>query len=95
MSSDSCSSFKMNLNEYMVTLDKPLGIRFALSVDGKIFVHSLKKGSNAERSRIIMVGDTLKKASDSSGGRLIEIKDLGDMHFWFLQEDADREDRFI
>ncbi|XP_021887042.1 phosphoglucan phosphatase LSF1, chloroplastic isoform X2 [Carica papaya] len=79
VSSDSCSSFKMNLNEYMVTLDKPLGIRFALSVDGKIFVHSLKKGSNAERSRIIMVGDTLKKASDSSGGRLIEIKDLGDM----------------
>lgn len=79
MSSDSSSSFKMNLNEYMVTLEKPLGIRFALSVDGKIFVHSLKKGSNAERSRIIMVGDTLKKASDSSGGRLIEIKDFGDM----------------
>lgn len=44
VSSDSCSSFKMNLNEYMVTLDKPLGIRFALSVDGKISVHSLKKG---------------------------------------------------
>lgn len=40
----SSSSFKMNLNEYMVTLEKPLGIRFALSVDGKIFVHALKKG---------------------------------------------------
>lgn len=38
------SSFKMNLNEYMVTLEKPLGIRFALSVNGKIFVHALKKG---------------------------------------------------
>jgi hypothetical protein len=38
------SSFKMNLNEYMVTLEKPLGIRFALSVDGKIFVHALKRG---------------------------------------------------
>ncbi|PON52515.1 Phosphoglucan phosphatase LSF [Parasponia andersonii] len=72
------SSFKMNLNEYMVTLEKPLGIRFALSVDGKIFVHALKKGGNAEKARIIMVGDTLKKASDSSGGRLIEIKDFGD-----------------
>lgn len=36
--------YKMNLNEYMVTLEKPLGIRFALSVDGRIFVHSLKKG---------------------------------------------------
>ncbi|KAJ4729224.1 phosphoglucan phosphatase LSF1, chloroplastic-like [Melia azedarach] len=72
------SNFKMNLNEYMVTLEKPLGIRFALSVDGKIFVHALKKGSNAERSRIIMVGDTLKKASDPSGGRFIEIKDFSD-----------------
>lgn len=44
MSSDSSSSFKMNLNEYMVTLEKPLGIRFALSADGKVFVHALKKG---------------------------------------------------
>ncbi|BFG26884.1 hypothetical protein CerSpe_131580 [Prunus speciosa] len=76
--SNSSSSFKMNLNEYMVTLDKPLGIRFALSVDGKIFVHSLKKGGNAEKSRIVMVGDTLKKAGDSSGERLLEAKDFGD-----------------
>lgn len=45
MSSGSSSSpLKMNLNEYMVTLQKPLGIRFALSVDGKIFVHALKRG---------------------------------------------------
>ncbi|KAK6913105.1 hypothetical protein RJ641_022706 [Dillenia turbinata] len=44
VSSDSNGSLKMNLNEYMVTLDKPLGIRFALSADGKIFVHALKKG---------------------------------------------------
>ena len=43
-SSTSGSAFRMNLNEYMVTLEKPLGIRFALSVDGKIFVHALKKG---------------------------------------------------
>jgi len=35
---------KMNLNEYMVTLERPLGIRFALSLDGRIFVYSLKKG---------------------------------------------------
>ncbi|KAL0717818.1 hypothetical protein Bca4012_067140 [Brassica carinata] len=79
MSSSSSSTFKMNLNEYMVTLEKPLGIRFALSADGKIFVHAIKKGSNAEKARIIMVGDTLKKASDSSsGGTLVEINDLGD-----------------
>lgn len=34
--------------------------------------------SNAEKSRIIMVGDTLKKASDSSGGSFTEIKNFGD-----------------
>lgn len=78
MSSDTASSFKMNLNEYMVTLEKPLGIRFALSADGKVFVHALKKGGNAEKSRIIMVGDTLKKASDSPDGGLVEINDYGD-----------------
>lgn len=69
---------KMNLNEYMVSLDRPLGIRFALSVDGNIFVHSLKKGGNAEKSRIIMVGDTLKKASNSSDGGFSDVKDLND-----------------
>ncbi|XP_030544692.2 phosphoglucan phosphatase LSF1, chloroplastic isoform X2 [Rhodamnia argentea] len=77
MSSDP-PSLKMNLNEYMVTLDKPLGIRFALAADGKIFVHALKRGGNAEKSRIIMVGDTLKKSSDPSGGKLVEIRDFGD-----------------
>ncbi|CAL9135186.1 Dual specificity phosphatase, catalytic domain [Musa troglodytarum] len=70
--------YKMNLNEYMVTLEKPLGIRFALSVDGRIFVHSLKKGGNAEKSRIVMVGDALKKASNVSSGGFIDIKDLRD-----------------
>lgn len=44
MSSINGTTFKMNLNEYMVTLEKPLGIRFALSVDGKFFVHALQKG---------------------------------------------------
>ncbi|CAI9780629.1 unnamed protein product [Fraxinus pennsylvanica] len=78
MSSSNITTFKMNLNEYMVTLEKPLGIRFALSVDGRFFVHALQKGGNAEKSRIIMVGDTLKKASETSGGKLVEIKDVGD-----------------
>ncbi|VFQ91897.1 unnamed protein product [Cuscuta campestris] len=77
--SSSNSSFSMNLNEYMVALEKPLGIRFAISLDGKVLVHALMKGGNAEKSRIIMVGDTLKKASESSGGRLLEIKDFGDI----------------
>lgn len=44
MSTNNDTNYKMNLNEYMVTLEKPLGIRFALSVDGNVFVHSLRKG---------------------------------------------------
>ncbi|KAF5769954.1 putative Dual specificity protein phosphatase [Helianthus annuus] len=86
MSASTNPRFKMNLNEYMVTLEKPLGIRFALSLDGKILVHSMKKGGNAEKSRIIMVGDTLKKASASSGGSLIEIKDFSDAEKMMLEK---------
>jgi hypothetical protein len=37
----------MRLNEYMVTVDRPLGVRFALGVDGRVFVHSLRKGVSA------------------------------------------------
>ncbi|XVF60295.1 hypothetical protein PTKIN_Ptkin08bG0033900 [Pterospermum kingtungense] len=85
MSSEN-SALKMNLNEYMVTLQKPLGIRFALSLDGRIFVHALKRGSSAEKSRIIMVGDTLKKASNSSGEKLTEIKNLDDAQEMLTEE---------
>ncbi|XP_066327220.1 phosphoglucan phosphatase LSF1, chloroplastic-like [Miscanthus floridulus] len=67
----------MRLNEYMVAVDRPLGVRFALGVDGRVFVHSLRKGGNAEKSRIIMVGDTLKKAGGDGEG-IVTIKDLGD-----------------
>ncbi|XP_074585789.1 phosphoglucan phosphatase LSF1, chloroplastic [Curcuma longa] len=70
--------YKMNLNEYMVTLERPLGIRFALSTDGRIFVHSLMKGGNAEKSRIVMVGDALKKANGAPDGGFTEIKDFKD-----------------
>uniref|UniRef100_A0A0E0LUG8 Uncharacterized protein n=1 Tax=Oryza punctata TaxID=4537 RepID=A0A0E0LUG8_ORYPU len=76
---------RMNLNEYMVAVDRPLGVRFALAVDGRVFVHSLKKGGNAEKSRIIMVGDTLKKAGSREGVGLVDIKDLGDTEM-VLQE---------
>ncbi|BAF23604.1 phosphoglucan phosphatase LSF1, chloroplastic isoform X1 [Oryza sativa Japonica Group] len=69
---------RMNLNEYMVAVDRPLGVRFALAVDGRVFVHSLKKGGNAEKSRIIMVGDTLKKAGSREGVGFVDIRDLGD-----------------
>jgi len=102
----------------MVAVDRPLGVRFALGVDGRVFVHSLRKGvsgertmgrksfpgrrgeigstfdwrvtdwhsdtrllqGNAEKSRIIMVGDTLKKAGGDGEG-LVTIKDLGDTEY--------------
>ncbi|KAJ9135319.1 hypothetical protein P3X46_032520 [Hevea brasiliensis] len=82
------SSFKMNLNEYMVTLEKPFGIRFGLSVDGKIFVHALKKGGNAERSRIVIVGDTLKKATNLSSGRIFVFSDFGDAQKMLLEKNG-------
>lgn len=31
-----------------------------------------------------MVGDTLKKASESSGGKLVEIKDFGDAGYYII-----------
>jgi len=37
------NKYKINLDEYMVTLDRPLGIRFAQTLDGKIFVEALAK----------------------------------------------------
>jgi hypothetical protein len=53
MSTNNNSAFKMNLNEYLVTLEKPLGIRFALTSDGKIIVHSLAKGvSKLKQSKV-------------------------------------------
>lgn len=36
---------------------------------------------NAEKSRIIMVGDTLKKASNDQSGGFVSIKDLGDTEY--------------
>lgn len=34
-------SHVMNLDEYMVTLDKPIGIRFAQTLTGQVFVEAL------------------------------------------------------
>lgn len=66
----------MNLNEYMITFDKPLGIRFAQTINGTVFVHALKKGGNAEKSKMIMVGDVLKKISTLSGDGMMEVEDF-------------------
>jgi hypothetical protein len=56
------STFKMNLNEYLVTLEKPLGIRFALTSDGKIIVHSLAKGvSKLKQSKVISLHELVNQ----------------------------------
>ena len=38
--------FKINLDEYMVTLEKPIGIRFAQTLSGKVYVEALAKKVN-------------------------------------------------
>ena len=51
---------KMRLNEYMVAVDRPLGVRLALGVDGRVFVHSLRKGVSAGAGGR---GESLRRAS--------------------------------
>ncbi|MCO5584863.1 hypothetical protein L7F22_038795 [Adiantum nelumboides] len=68
--------YNMNLNEYMLTLDKPLGIRFAQTLDGKVYVEALAKHGNAESSRMIMVGDVLKKTSALFGDAMWDVEDF-------------------
>ncbi|KAJ7521548.1 hypothetical protein O6H91_19G059000 [Diphasiastrum complanatum] len=67
---------KPNLNEYMVTLEKPIGIRFVQTLDGQIYVQALAKRGNAANSGMILVGDILKKASAESGDALLDVDDL-------------------
>jgi hypothetical protein len=38
--------FKINLDEYMVTLEKPIGIRFAQTLSGKVYVEAIAKKVN-------------------------------------------------
>lgn len=70
------NTYKMNLSEYMVTLDKPLGIRFAQTLDGKVYVEALAKQGNADNSKMIMVGDVLKKASAVFGDAMWDVEDF-------------------
>ena len=37
------NTYKININEYMLTLDKPIGIRFAHTIDGQFYVEALAK----------------------------------------------------
>lgn len=47
-------------------------------------IHTLIFKGNAEKSRIVMVGDALKKASNVSSGGFIDIKDLRDAEYGIL-----------
>lgn len=68
---------RFNLDEYMVTLDKPVGIRFAQTDAGDVYVEALAKGGHAERCRMIMVGDVLKKTSAVFGDAMWDVDDFG------------------
>eukprot|EP00250_Pteridium_aquilinum_P014980 c22313_g2_i1 orf=278-2104(-) len=70
------NTYHINLSEYMLTLDKPLGIRFAQTLDGKVYVEALAKHGNAESSRMIMVGDVLKKTSAVFGEAMWDVEDF-------------------
>lgn len=37
------NKYKINLDEYMVTLEKPIGIRFAQTLSGNVYVEALAK----------------------------------------------------
>ncbi|CAM6109869.1 unnamed protein product [Calypogeia fissa] len=67
---------KVNLHQYMVTLDHTTGIRFAHTSSGKIFVDALAKNGNAERTHMVMVGDVLKKVSAQSGDDMVEVQEF-------------------
>lgn len=68
--------YNLNLSEYMVTLDKPLGIRFVQTLDGKVHVDAISKQGNAESTKMIMVGDVLKKTSAVFGDSMWDVEDL-------------------
>ncbi|KAG0561368.1 hypothetical protein KC19_9G059400 [Ceratodon purpureus] len=70
------NKFKINLDEYMVTLEKPIGIRFAQTLSGKVYVEALAKEGNAEKTMMIFVGDVLKKTSAVFGEGMWDVEDF-------------------
>ncbi|KAF2316338.1 hypothetical protein GH714_041679 [Hevea brasiliensis] len=74
MSSDgNDSSFKINLNQYTVILQKPFG-------------EMLNLQGNAARSKLVMVGDTLKKATKLYTGKIVPINDFGDAQKMLMEK---------
>lgn len=63
-------------------------------------IHILIFKGNAEKSRIVMVGDALKKASNVSSGGFIDIKDLRDaeygiLHFVWIENTVELFNYFV
>ena len=60
--------------------------KFETALDPRYLIQfrNLFLQGNAEKSRIIMVGDTLKKASNSAGGGFIDIEDFGNTEYGIL-----------
>ena len=66
-----------NLRQYMVELDKPVGLTLAPDpVTGAIVVQNIKEGSPAALSQLIQVGDTVKKCSAVFGEEMWQALDI-------------------
>ncbi|GAX74509.1 hypothetical protein CEUSTIGMA_g1958.t1 [Chlamydomonas eustigma] len=71
-----------NLNEYMVVLDKPLGLTLAPDpVEGHIVVQSIKDGSPASSCQLIQVGDVVRKCSAVFGEDMWQATDIRRMRW--------------
>ncbi|GBF88665.1 hypothetical protein Rsub_01564 [Raphidocelis subcapitata] len=69
--------YSFNLAEYMVMLDKPVGLTLAPEPHtGRILVQRVHDGSPAATSRLIQVGDWLKSCSAVFGEEMWDCDDL-------------------
>uniref|UniRef100_A0A7S3QR52 AMP-activated protein kinase glycogen-binding domain-containing protein n=1 Tax=Dunaliella tertiolecta TaxID=3047 RepID=A0A7S3QR52_DUNTE len=72
----------LRLDEYMVVLDKPLGITLAPDpTSGQIVVQSIKVGSPAHQCSLIQVGDVLKTCSAVFGEDMWPAQDIRRVHW--------------
>eukprot|EP00798_Chlamydomonas_sp_ICE-L_P009756 gene9756-7631_t len=66
-----------NLNEYMVVLEKPLGMTLAPDpISGKIMVQNIEEGSPAAACQLMQVGDIVKMCSAVFGEDMWQAIDI-------------------
>lgn len=68
-------SHSPNMREYMVELEQPLGITFARGRKGDMYVLSIDKEGSAHASKLISVGDVVRRTSAVYGDEMWEAKD--------------------